>query len=91
MTRELQQAMARYEESRAAYRVAVLSSLNGESNGEAIRLAIRSFQSARSELVRLGGLPAATPVKPPPREESAAWRLARRLLPSAPFRWLQAN
>jgi hypothetical protein len=91
MTRELQQAMARYEETRAAYRVAVLSSLNGESSGEAIRLAIRSFQSARSELIRLGGLPAETPAKPPAKVESPAWRLVRRILPSAPFRWLQAS
>jgi len=57
MTTELQHAMARYEEARIAYRKAVLGSLNGDSNGDAIREAIKRFQIARAELKRMGGLP----------------------------------
>lgn len=53
MTRELQRAMARYEEARFEYRKAVLVSLDGVSNGQAIQQAIRAFQSASAELKRL--------------------------------------
>ncbi|HET7752428.1 MAG TPA: hypothetical protein VFK85_00845 [Anaeromyxobacteraceae bacterium] len=75
MTTELQHAMARYEEARIAYRKAVLASLNGESNGDAIRDAIKAFQVARAELKLVGGesaeapAPAAAPA-PARREES---------------------
>src|SRR3990172_3576312 len=53
--------MARYEEARFLYRKAVLASLDGTSKGQAIRQAIRVFQSAKAELNRLPGPP------PPPR------------------------
>jgi hypothetical protein len=71
MTTELQHAMARYEEARIAYRKAVLASLNGDSNGDAIREAIKSFQVARVELKRVGGLaaPQPAPVAAPARRE----------------------
>lgn len=79
MTTELQHAMARYEEARIAYRKAVLASLNGESNGDAIRDAIKAFQVARAELKLVGGesagasaaaaAPASAPA-PARREES---------------------
>ena len=93
MTTELQHAMARYEEARIAYRKAVLASLNGDSNGDAIREAIKAFQVARAELKRVGG--PATPhapaaARPERREESigesleeigtAAWSFFRGLL-----------
>ena len=76
MTTELQHAMAQYEEARIAYRKAVLGSLNGDSNGDAIRDAIKRFQVTRAELKRVGGataaaaapVPAPTPVAR--REES---------------------
>jgi len=86
MTTELQRAMARYEEARIRYRKAVLASLNGASNGETIRDAIRSFQRASVDLKRLTAPP------PPPRPlrvvaepapeplPSAAWRSFRRVL-----------
>lgn len=70
MTTELQHAMARYEEARIAYRKAVLASLNGESNGDAIRDAIKNFQVARAQLKRVGGAagqPAAAPAPAPAR------------------------
>ena len=80
MTRELQHAMAEYEEARIRYRKAVLSSLDGARNGEAIREAIRGFQAARTELARHGGLTLAAP--PAPKREAAApgWNFVRRLL-----------
>jgi hypothetical protein len=45
--------MARYEQARFEYRKAVLASLDGVSNGQAIQQAIRAFQSASAELKRL--------------------------------------
>ena len=45
--------MARYEEARFQYRKAVLASLDGASNGQAIQQAIRDFQGASAELKRL--------------------------------------
>jgi hypothetical protein len=78
MTRELQQAMAQYEEARIHYRKAVLASLNGDTNGEAIRTAIQQFQVARAELARQS---APAPAHEAPRhEESGAWGFVRRLL-----------
>jgi hypothetical protein len=61
MTTELQRVMARYEDARILYKKAVLSSLNGDSSGDAIRQAIRNFQEARSELRRVTGAPAHAP------------------------------
>lgn len=63
MTTELQRAMARYEEARGRYKTAVLGSLNGDANGDAIRRAIQEFQQASAELRRL------SPPKPPPPPE----------------------
>jgi hypothetical protein len=84
MTRELQHAMAQYEEARIRYRQAVLASLNGESSGgEAIREAIQVFQSARAELAKHGGTrPGDVPVRAEREraEESGPWGLVRRLL-----------
>lgn len=82
MTTELQRAMARYEEARIQYRKAVLASLHGASNGDAIRRAIQSFQRANSELKRL------TPSEPPLPEKKKqdelepfpVWGFMRRLL-----------
>ena len=79
MTRELQHAMAQYEEARIRYRRAVLASLNGESNGDAIREAIRGFQAARAELARRGG-PAVVDQDETKREQSGPWGFVRRLL-----------
>lgn len=53
MTTELKRAMARYEEARIQYRKAVLASLDGASNGDAIRAAIQRFQAASADLRRL--------------------------------------
>jgi ribosomal protein L12E/L44/L45/RPP1/RPP2 len=81
MTKELQHAMAEYEEARIRYRKAVLASLNGESNGDAIREAIQAFQAARAELAREGGAPVASaPKAEPARAASPAWSFVRRLL-----------
>jgi hypothetical protein len=84
MTRELQHAMAQYEEARIRYRQAVLASLNGESSGgEAIREAIQAFQGARAELAKHGATrPGNVPVRAEREraEESGAWGLVRRLL-----------
>lgn len=63
MTNELKRAMARYEEARVRYRKAVLASLDGASNGDAIRQAIRDFQLASAELKRVSPPPA----RPVPR------------------------
>lgn len=87
MTTELQRAMARYEEARALYKKAVLASLNGASNGDAIRQAIQSFQKANADLKRLTA-PPAPPAPPalPQRERREApepfpvWGFMRRLL-----------
>jgi hypothetical protein len=80
MTRELQQAMARYEEARGRYRQAVLSSLNGDARGEVIRDAITAYRSAREELARHGPLPSHEPRNEPRREVPGPWRFVRRLL-----------
>ena len=53
MTGELQRAMARYEEARGNYRVAVLGSIVTPGKGAAIRAAIEEYQAARVELARL--------------------------------------
>jgi hypothetical protein len=79
MTVELQHAMAQYEEARIRYRHAVLASLNGESNGDAIRAAIQAFQVARAELARHDGRASAPPPEPE-REETGPWGFVRRLL-----------
>jgi hypothetical protein len=76
MTTELQHAMARYEEARIAYRKAVLASLNGDSDGDAIREAIKDFQVARAGLKRADAVaaarsaPAHLAAPPAPRDES---------------------
>lgn len=61
MTTELQRAMARYEEARARYRKAVLASLGGASNGDAIRTSIEQFQRRRAELNALSCAPGRDP------------------------------
>jgi hypothetical protein len=71
MTTELQRAMARYEEARGRYKTAVLGSLNGDSNGDAIRRAIQEFQEASAELRRVSP-PAAAPPRKPTAEEKPA-------------------
>lgn len=85
MTTELQRAMAQYEEARVQYKKAVLASLNGASNGDAIRQAIQRFQAASVELKRLnaaGAPPAARSRKPASAEAGPflGWTLVRRLL-----------
>ena len=86
MTTELQRAMARYEEARAHYKKAVLASLNGASNGDAIRQAIQSFQKANADLKRLTAPPAPpTPSAVPQTRRDAPepfpmWGFMRRLL-----------
>jgi hypothetical protein len=83
MTKELQHAMAEYEEARIRYRQAVLASLNGASNGEAIRSAIHAFQNARAELGRAGGTPiAAQPQRAaaPEQRSASPWGFVRRLM-----------
>lgn len=71
MTNELKRAMARYEEARVRYRKAVLASLDGASNGDAIRGAIRDFQRASAELKRLSPPPAPAPARPDPAPAAA--------------------
>lgn len=83
MTRELQQAMARYEEARIRYRQAVLASLRGgpgASSGDVIKEAIRALQVARAEVARLGPPPPPPAAPEPP--ESLPRRLVRMLLAS---------
>ena len=70
MTPELQRAKARYEEARFQYRKAVLASLNGAANGQAIQQAIRAFQSARRDLEQLETPPAVA--GPGPRQPQVA-------------------
>jgi hypothetical protein len=53
--------MARYEEARIRYQKTVLGSLQGASNGEAIRHAILAFQAASADLKRLTGDASASP------------------------------
>jgi hypothetical protein len=79
MTPELQRAMARYEEARFLYRKAVLSSLNGTSDGQGIRQAIRAFQSAKGELSRLEGSRNAPEVEPGREPRAAVSALRPRL------------
>jgi hypothetical protein len=80
MTPELRRAMARYEEARFLYRKAVLASLNGTADGQAIRQAIRAVQSTQAELNRLAG---------PPRDARVEPRREPRATPSGlwPRRW----
>ena len=86
MTTELQRAMARYEEARAEYKKAVLASLNGASNGDAIREAIHSFQKANAALKRLTAPPPSAPAAAPAKKRREAaepfpvWGFMRRLL-----------
>jgi hypothetical protein len=86
MTTELQRAMARYEEARVQYRKAVLASLAGASNGDAIRQAIQSFQRANTDLERLAGRPPAPPAPRPEKRQRRApeafpvWGFMRRFL-----------
>ncbi len=81
MTSELQRAMARYEEARVQYKKAVLASLNGTSNGDAIRQAICKFQEASAELKRCQ---ATSPALPPTRQNepvaSPSWGFLTKLL-----------
>ena len=78
MTPELQRAMAQYEEARIQYRKAVLASLNGMSDGEAIRQAVRKVQAASAWLKRYQ----ATSPAPPPaaRNEPAMLNFVVNLL-----------
>ncbi len=82
MTTELQRAMARYEEARILYKKAVLGSLNGAANGDAIRRAIQEFQSASAELKRVTAAP--SPRARSSRQDEAvsspSWNLFRRFL-----------
>ncbi len=88
MTTELQRAMARYEEARVQYKKAVLASLDGASNGDAIRKAIQTFQRASADLKRLSApvapVPTPTPVpaegQPAEPEAFPVWSFMRRLL-----------
>ena len=81
MTTELQRAMAQLEEARIQYKKAVLASLDGARNGEAIRRAIQRFQSASAELRRVREADPAPPAEarsePAP---SSGWGFVRRLL-----------
>ena len=81
MTSELQRAMARYEEARIRYQKAVLASLHGASNGDAIREAIRAFQAASADLKRLTPTEASPPVEAATEESpTSGWAFVRRLL-----------
>ncbi len=86
MTTELQRAMARYEEARVQYKKAVLASLAGASNGDAIRKAIQAFQRANADLRRLTGSPQPQPQpraeKEPRREPEPlpVWGFMRRFV-----------
>jgi hypothetical protein len=82
MTAEVQRAMARYEEARIQYKKAVLASLQGATNGDAIRQAIHSFQRASADLRRLTA-PSPPAREPTPEKEPGAWPVwdfMRRLL-----------
>jgi hypothetical protein len=85
MTTELKRAMVKYEQARIRYRTAVLASLNGASNGDAIRESIQAFQRASAELKRLSPQPepVAVPREAPEAENESSfpgWALVRRLL-----------
>ena len=71
MTSELQRTMARYEEARIRYQKAVLASLHGVSNGEAIRQAIGGIQAASADLKRLTAPPLAPPAHLAPKARAA--------------------
>jgi hypothetical protein len=62
--------MARCEEARIRYQKTVLGSLNGASNGDAIRQAILAFQAASADLKRLTGEGTAPPPKPAASESA---------------------
>lgn len=84
MTTELQRAMAQYEEARIQYKKAVLASLDGAQNGDAIRRAIQRFQGAGAELRRIRDAQAPSPAEPRAEAaQSAGWGLVRRLLKAA--------
>jgi hypothetical protein len=53
MVTELQSALARYEEARGRYRLAVIGSFNAPGRGDVIRAAIQDCQRARAALQRL--------------------------------------
>jgi hypothetical protein len=53
MVTELQSALARYEEARGRYRLAVLGSFSAPGRGDLIRAAIQECQHARAALHRL--------------------------------------
>jgi len=72
--------MARYEEARFLYRKAVLASLDGTSSGQAIRQAIRVFQSAKAELNRLDGPPPDAKAEPRQGPRTAVSGLRPRLV-----------
>jgi len=81
MTTELQRAMARYEEARIQYKKAVLASLNGASNGDAIREAVQRFKRASAELKSLRSEPASfTRAARNEPVASPTWQFVRRLL-----------
>jgi hypothetical protein len=77
MTPELQRAMAQYEEARIEYKKAVLASLNGASDGDAIRRAIRKFQAASAWLKRYQ---AAAPAPAPAPHDEPVWSFVAKLL-----------
>ncbi len=81
MTPELQRAMAGYEAARIEYKKAVLASLDGTSDGTAIRQAIRAFQDASAELKRHKAAPATLP-RTAKKEPAAApsWGFFLKLL-----------
>jgi hypothetical protein len=79
MTKELQHAMAQYEEARIVYRKAVLGSLQGANGGDDIRAAIQAFQVARAELARHGGAPGRTVRTENEPAEPTRWSFARWL------------
>jgi hypothetical protein len=83
MTPELQRVRARYEEARVQYKKAVLASLNGSSNGDAIREAIRKVQAASAELKRLQPSSPTLPPMPQNQNETVAspsWGFFTKLL-----------
>src|SRR5919204_1506048 len=75
MTSELQRAMARYEEARGRYRLAVLASLRGAAGGDVIRTAIRECQAAGEDVRRLTAPPC------PARTRADRRRARRSLVP----------
>ncbi len=81
MTPALQRAMAQYEEACIRYKKAVLASLNGSSNGDAIREAICKVQDASAELKRHQAAPTTLPPTPQNKPvASPSWGFFMRLL-----------